>query len=416
MAFLVIAFLSVIMLPVFTMLVATPMFRGHISSETEREALRLAHHLRMIYQERTVISEYLTLTEEIKEDIQREKDDFGLLKVNVFDGKGGLVYSTDPGTEEYEKGYFEKIIIKGEVLSEFMDREKVRQKGWPSDVNNVVETYVPIEFDGTIVGAYEIYYDVTDIVGEMDSAITSLYWVLGVITVLLFAMVATSTVFVWKGISERHKAAVALRQALDDKEMLFIEMNHRVKNNLNIAQALLSLQSARVEDAQVRAMFDESASRLKSLSIVHEMLYKSSEFREVNFAAYLQALVQAVFDNLTEEESNITFRVNAEEIYLDTDKVIACGLMVNEMVTNALKHAFKGEGGKLTVGLRRLDDGRCELSVEDDGVGLPEGEDVARKDTLGMQIISGLVEQIEGVMEASSCAGGGACFSVIFKS
>ncbi|KKK96805.1 hypothetical protein LCGC14_2659100, partial [marine sediment metagenome] len=321
---------------------ATPMFRGHISSETEREALRLAHHLRMIYQERTVISEYLTLTEEIKEDIQREKDDFGLLKVNVFDGKGGLVYSTDPGTEEYEKGYFEKIIIKGEVLSEFMDREKVRQKGWPSDVNNVVETYVPIEFDGTIVGAYEIYYDVTDIVGEMDSAITSLYWVLGVITVLLFAMVATSTVFVWKGISERHKAAVALRQALDDKEMLFIEMNHRVKNNLNIAQALISLQSARVEDAQVRAMFDESASRLKSLSIVHEMLYKSSEFREVNFAAYLQALVQAVFDNLTEEKSNITFRVNAEEIYLDTDKVIACGLMVNEMVTNALKHAFKG--------------------------------------------------------------------------
>ncbi|HEB02841.1 MAG TPA: sensor histidine kinase [Nitrospirae bacterium] len=430
-AFLVIAFLSVIVLPVFTMLVATPMFRGHISSHTEREALRFAHHLRKSHQERIGDSRRLIFTKEITEDIQREKEDLNLLRINVFDNRGGLVYSTDPWTEESEEKeeYFEKIILKGEVFSEFMDSEKIRQRGWPPDVRSVVETYVPIELGGTIVGAYEIYSDVTDNVEELDSAITSLYWVLGVITALLFAMVATSTVFIWRGIAERHKAAMALRQALDDKEMLFIEMNHRVKNNLNIAQALLSLQSARVEDADVRAMFDESANRLRSLSIVHEMLYKSSEFREVNFAAYLRELAQAVFENLKEEGSSITLQVDAEEIYLDTDKVIACGLMVNEMVTNALKHAFKGTGaGKLTVGLRRLDEGRCELYVTDDGAGLPVDVDVASMDTLGMQIIDGLVNQIEGVMEVCSggvssgggassdvCEGTGAWFSVVFK-
>jgi two-component sensor histidine kinase len=303
----------------------------------------------------------------------------------------------------------------------------------------VVETYVPIELGGTIVGAYEIYYDVTDDVDGLNSAITSLYLVLGMTTLLLFAMVVTSTVFVWRGITERHKAAAALRQALDDKEMLFKEMHHRVKNNLNIAQALLSLQSAQVDDAEVSAMFEESGRRLKSLSIVHEMLYKSSDFRTVDFAAYLEALVKAVFENLTEEASNITLQVHAEEIYLDTDKAIACGLMVNEMVTNALKHAYQGgdEAGKLIVGLRSLDGGRCELSVMDNGAGLPEGEDVARKETLGMQIINGLVQQIEGTMEVTSGEatsgeltsgeltsgevssgagdGRGACFKVVFN-
>ncbi|KKL45444.1 hypothetical protein LCGC14_2355590, partial [marine sediment metagenome] len=128
-AFLVIAFLSVIVLPVFTMLVATPMFRGHISSHTEREALRFAHHLRKSHQERIGDSRRLIFTKEITEDIQREKEDLNLLRINVFDNRGGLVYSTDPWTEESEEKeeYFEKIILKGEVFSEFMDSEKIRQ-------------------------------------------------------------------------------------------------------------------------------------------------------------------------------------------------------------------------------------------------------------------------------------------------
>ncbi len=253
---------------------------------------------------------------------------------------------------------------------------------------------------------------------EMSIEQVSLFVVLGTITVLLLVLVVISTQFTLRNVADRQNAEEALSQALADKDLLFKEMHHRLKNNLSIAHSLLTLQADRVEDENVKDLFAESANRLMSLALVHEMLYKSSGFKEVNFAAYLRSLVNSIFENLTESDSGLTLEVNADDIILETDKVITCGLIVNELVSNSIKHAFPdGRAGTIAVGLKRFGKESCVMSVKDDGVGLPVGVDVMGGSTLGVQIISGLVQQLEGTLDADSdiCDGHGVCIAISFN-
>ena len=417
---LVIALLSVMILPVFTFLVAAPMFTRYVSDTAGREALRLAHHLKSRYTDSMESSSQMFLSQEVREDIHKEMDDFDLLMIRVFDNHGKLAYSTMHGDikDESKDRYFRDIISSGEVVSIFLDSDELDNSGWPLAVTHVVETYVPIVVEDNVIGVYEIYYDVSGKMSEMRSARVSLFIVLGTITVLLLVLVAVSTQFTLRNAADRQKAEEALRQALADKDLLFMEMHHRVKNNLSIAHSLLSLQADRVVDESVRELFAESANRLISLSLVHEMLYKSSGFKEINFGAYLRSLVSTIFENLTESDSGITLEIEADDIVIETDKVITCGLIVNELVSNSIKHAFpEGGAGTIWVGFKRIDGKSCVLSVKDDGVGLPKGVDVMEGKTLGVQIISGLVSQLEGSLDATSniCDGQGACFSISFN-
>jgi PAS domain S-box-containing protein len=187
-----------------------------------------------------------------------------------------------------------------------------------------------------------------------------------------------------------------LKAALREKEVLLKEIHHRVKNNLQVISSMLNLQALHLPDAQARDMFAESQGRVQSIALVHESLYQAKDLSSVSFVEYLHSLVSAVFQAQSAPGGRIESQVDAAEMRLPVGIAIPCGLIVNELVTNALKHAFPGgREGKIRVRLRRSDDERVELTVADDGIGLPVGQDPSRAKSLGLDLVYTFAEQLE---------------------
>ncbi len=167
-----------------------------------------------------------------------------------------------------------------------------------------------------------------------------------------------------------------------------------------IVSGLLRLQAQHVEDNRVREILNESQSRIRSMALIHEKLYQSQDFARIYFFDYISKMVTHLFAMFSLPSSKVRFAVEAENIQLDINRAIACGLIINELVTNALKHAFPGEKkGELTVRMKREEGEHYRLSVKDTGVGLPEGFDPEKQKTLGFQIVHDLVRQLNGSTE-----------------
>jgi two-component sensor histidine kinase len=191
----------------------------------------------------------------------------------------------------------------------------------------------------------------------------------------------------------------ALRVSLEEKNLLLREIHHRVKNNLQLVSSLLYLQARRVEDPDDKAVIQDCRSQIGSMALIHEDLYRSRDFRSVDFGSYLRTLVGRLLAG-SGGPRNLSFAPVLESLNLGIDQAIPCGLIANELCTNALKHAFP-EGftarkPEIRVELRRLNDGRISFSFADNGVGLPENFDPGDGRSFGMKIIAKLVEQIGG--------------------
>lgn len=192
---------------------------------------------------------------------------------------------------------------------------------------------------------------------------------------------------------ERQRTEVALTASLSEKEVLLKEIHHRVKNNLQIISSLLSLQSDYITDARSKELFQESQARIRSIALVHELLYSKGDLAHMNFGEYVQSLVGNLFRTYSNGQS-IRYEIQADAVDLSLDSAIHCGLIITELVTNSLKYGFYGrDHGLVSIGLRDLRDGVL-LSVEDDGVGLPEDFDYKNSNSYGLQLVSTLAEQI----------------------
>ncbi|HVE81770.1 MAG TPA: histidine kinase dimerization/phosphoacceptor domain -containing protein, partial [Myxococcales bacterium] len=208
-------------------------------------------------------------------------------------------------------------------------------------------------------------------------------------------------------ITERRRAAEALERSLLEKETLLKELHHRVKNNLQVISSLLSLQSRAVGDAAAAAMLRESQNRVQSISLVHEKLYESNDLGRVDFGEYLQALGQHL-QGAWASGSQVTIQVDAGGLRLPVDLAVPCGLIVNELVTNAFKHAFPGgQAGSVVVRATVEPDGAACLQVEDDGVGMPpeRAAHPAAGETLGMTLVSTLARQIGAALQIGTGPG-----------
>ncbi len=207
-------------------------------------------------------------------------------------------------------------------------------------------------------------------------------------------------------ITERKRAEEALRTSLGEKEVLLREVHHRVKNNLQVVVSLLNLQSQNVPDESVREIFKESRNRIRSMALVHERLYQSSDLSYVDFAEYLRRLTTHLFHSYGLDAGRIELEVEAGDVRLDVNTAVPLGLIINELVSNALKHAFPdGRRGKIAIGLKPLEGKRFRLAVSDDGAGFPEGVDFRNTESLGMQIVTMLAEQLEGELALERGAG-----------
>jgi PAS domain S-box-containing protein len=196
-------------------------------------------------------------------------------------------------------------------------------------------------------------------------------------------------------ISDRKQKEEHIIQALKEKDILLGEIHHRVKNNLQIVHSLLELQLARTSDPVVMGMLRDGQSRIYSMALIHQTLYQSNDFARVDFDSFLAALIANLAQSYGAPANRIAIATDARGVLLPINIAVPCGLVVNELISNALKHGFPaGQSGKVIVALREEPDAQVVLSVSDDGVGLPNDLDIAETATLGLQLVRLLAEQL----------------------
>lgn len=208
-----------------------------------------------------------------------------------------------------------------------------------------------------------------------------------------------------RDISERKLVENQLRASLAEKEVLLKEIHHRVKNNLQIVSSMLNLQMGQLSDPQALALFRESQDRVRSIALLHEKLYQSRDLARVDIADYLRTLAAGLVGTYGANPDDIWLSVEAEDVPLSVDAASSCGLIVNELVSNALKHAFPNRRkGRLRVGLRQ-EGHEVVLEVADDGVGFPTGVDYRDPATLGLKLVVIFTEQLEGTLQLDAHRG-----------
>ncbi len=202
------------------------------------------------------------------------------------------------------------------------------------------------------------------------------------------------------------RSSQELRASLREKEVLLQEVHHRVKNNLQVISSLISLQLRPITDPASRDALRECQSRVQAISLIHAMLYRSKDFANVPFSEYARTLTGNIFDTAGIAPGRITLDLAIDDVALPVGKAIPCGLILNELITNALKHGFpEGRRGTVRVELKREHNGDLQFSVRDDGVGLPPGLDIQQTQSLGMHLISALGEQLAAKVEMSGDPG-----------
>jgi PAS domain S-box-containing protein len=198
-------------------------------------------------------------------------------------------------------------------------------------------------------------------------------------------------------ISDRKHKEESIQAALKEKDILLGEIHHRVKNNLQIVHSLLDLQSTSIIDPVSLGLMRESQNRVRSMALIHQTLYESKDFARVDFGRFLDSLVPTLISSYGVNATRITLAIDAMEVQLPINSAIPCGLVVNELISNALKHAFPHERpGEIRIHLSYESADRVLLTVSDNGIGIREDFDVTAATTLGLQLVTLLVDQLAG--------------------
>jgi PAS domain S-box-containing protein len=204
----------------------------------------------------------------------------------------------------------------------------------------------------------------------------------------------------------RKRSEEQIKASLREKEVLLKEIHHRVKNNMQVICSLLNLQSRYIKDNEALEFFDETRNRVKSMAIVHEQLYQSGDLARIDIAEYVQSLTTHLFAEYGVILAAINLDIEIKDVLLDVNTAIPCGLIINELITNSLKHAFPdGGSGEIKITMRTTKQNHIELIVSDTGIGFPADLDFQNTDSLGLQIVCWLVDQLGGTIELDRARG-----------
>lgn len=215
-------------------------------------------------------------------------------------------------------------------------------------------------------------------------------------------------------VGTRKSLETDLHASLLEKEILLREVHHRVKNCLQVASSLVGRHAASIPDPAVIKVLQDCQARIRAMAIVHDKLSRSKYATDIEFRAYCLDLAHSLFRALDIDERRIALNIEGDECLIDTTAAGPCGLLVNELLTNALLHAFPdGRTGTITIGLRRSPDRTVEITVADDGIGLPYGFDIMTVEALGMQIVRDLTAQLDGALDVANQPG--ARFRLVFN-
>lgn len=216
--------------------------------------------------------------------------------------------------------------------------------------------------------------------------------------------VAERTEHLTREIKKREKIQNDLKHSLKEKDVLLKEVHHRVKNNLQMVESLLNLQLSELEDDTQAAPVVDSKNRVRSMALVHETLYRSGKLSAVNIKKYIEGLVNPLLESLKPPDVTIELSYDIEQIFLDLDAAVACGLIINELVNNSVKHAFRQtKTGAISISMKRAESERIVLQIEDNGIGMPPENYISNPGTLGLQIVRLIAEgQLEGDVRVKS--------------
>ena len=293
--------------------------------------------------------------------------------IMVFDEKENFIDSNEAGLKFLETTKNE-LLTKN--LSDFILKEKNIKPIENRDLwekNNILE----VKFD--INGKFKI----------LEITITPVY------------LKDKSIIFgVGNDITERKKGENEILRSLKEKEVLLREIHHRVKNNLQIVSTLLSLQSSQSSKIDVNDLYRESQNRIQSIALIHENLYQSEDLAHINYEVYVKGLLSDLFDSYGVDSTRIKLNLEIDDITLGIETAIPCGLIINELVSNSLKHGFKGnETGEINVKIHKIAEGEYSLIESDTGVPFSDKLNLISTKTLGLELIKNLVKQIDGQLE-----------------
>lgn len=218
-----------------------------------------------------------------------------------------------------------------------------------------------------------------------------------------------------RDVTESKQAEKQIKDALKEKEILLKEVHHRVKNNLQVISSILNLQSSYVSDENTLNILRESQNRIKSMAFIHESLYQNKDFAQIKFSEYVVNLSNNLVHSYGLNNKLIDLKLEIDEVFLNLDDSIPCGLIINELVSNALKYAFsEKEQGEIEIKVKNKGE-TLYLSVADNGKGLPKNFSIENTQTLGLQLVSSLSEQLDAELKLNSKQGKGTCFEIEFK-
>ena len=214
-------------------------------------------------------------------------------------------------------------------------------------------------------------------------------------------------------ITDKRKAENEIKRSLKVKDMLLKEIHHRVKNNLMVISSLLSLQSSYIKDEASKSVFRDSQNRARSMALIHELLYQSNDLKSINFGSYINKLTNELYSIYVTDSNMIKLDMDIDDVMIDINTAIPLGLIVNELVSNSMKHAFpNNKDGKIDIKLK-LSDGNYSMIISDNGVGFPKDYNIQNSNSLGLKIVNSLTEQIDGEIKIEGI--NGTTFIINFK-
>ena len=205
---------------------------------------------------------------------------------------------------------------------------------------------------------------------------------------------------IYRDITERKRAEEKIRSALNEREVMLREIHHRVKNNMQIISSLLRLQSRQIKSKKTLDLFNVGQNRIRSMALIHETLYQSSDLAKIDFSDYIKRLTTHLLSTHRAGMELIRMKLDVRDVCLDINRAIPCGLIINELVSNSLRHAFPADQkGDVQVTMKANQQGKYSLVVNDTGIGFPEDVDFQKTETLGMQLVIDLVNQLGGTIK-----------------
>lgn len=212
---------------------------------------------------------------------------------------------------------------------------------------------------------------------------------------------------IWRDLTQKKKAENLILKSIEEKEILLKEIHHRVKNNLQIICSLLNLQSENIHNVQLKQILQQSKYRVESMAKIHEMLYKSKDMSKINFADYVFELATTLISSTKRITHNIKLKIDIKDVYFTINTAIPVGLLINEIITNSVKHGFKeNKKGEITISIAEKNNKNLEMRIGDNGIGYANNFVPENLNSLGFQLIISLVNQLNGTIKKEKSSKG----------